>query len=268
MIADILSPTDLCGASQSAPVEFILENSGTSTIPKNTELPVSYQLNNNDSVKATIVLSESLAANETLTYSFSEKIALSGTGDYDFGLSVDYSDDMWTGNNDTSYTFTVSPKPSVDLGPDTLETELPHTLDPGSYASYEWQDGSTGNTFEVTEPGTYIVTVSNQYGCTASDEIYIRNASAIGDNLDRSADYTVKVYPVPAEEHLMIDLRTEKKKQFTLKLINTQGYPVHTEEVNMQDGTARLQTHAFPRGIYYLRIEAESGVETRKVILK
>ena len=267
-IAEILSPTDLCGTSQSAPVEFILENSGTSNIPKNTELPVSYQLNSNDSVKATIVLSEGLSANETLTYSFSEKIALSGTGDYDFSLGVEYEDDMWTGNNDTSYTFTVSPKPSVDLGPDTLETELPHTLDPGSYASYEWQDGSTGNTFEVTEPGTYSVTVSNQYGCTASDEIVIRNANAIGDNLDESIDYTVKIYPVPAEEHLMIDLRAERRKQFTLKLINTQGYPVHTEEVTMQDGTARLHTQAFPRGIYYLRIEAESGVETRKVILK
>jgi hypothetical protein len=110
--------------------------------------------------------------------------------------------------------------------------------------------------------------VSNQYGCTASDEIVIRNANAIGDNLDESIDYTVKIYPVPADEHLMIDLRAERRKQFTLKLINTQGYPVHTEELTMQDGTARLHTQAFPRGIYYLRIEAESGVETRKVILK
>jgi hypothetical protein len=267
-IAEILNPVDHCGATQEMSVEFKLENSGNYKVPKDTELPLSYQLNDGSVNEATLILSSDLSPDGTLTYSFSEKITLSGTGDYDFGLGVDYSDDMWTDNNDTSYTFTVSPKPSVDLGPDTLETELPHTLDPGSYASYEWQDGSTGNTFEVTEPGTYSVTVSNQYGCTASDEIVIRNANAIGDNLDESIDYTVKIYPVPADEHLMIDLRAERRKQFTLKLINTQGYPVHTEELTMQDGTARLHTQAFPRGIYYLRIEAESGVETRKVILK
>ncbi|MBS3770812.1 MAG: hypothetical protein KGY69_11225, partial [Bacteroidales bacterium] len=197
-ISEILSPVDLCGTSSSAPVEFILENSGTSNIPKNTELPLSYQLNNEGSVQATLVLSEVLSPAETLTYTFDESISLTNTGDYDFSLSVEYDEDMWPDNNDTSYTFTVNPQPDVDLGSDTLETDLPHTLDPGDYESYEWQDGSTEREFEVTDPGTYSVTVSNEYGCTASDTIVIRNANAIGDDTDQAENYTVKVYPVPA----------------------------------------------------------------------
>jgi len=267
-IAEILNPINRCGTAQDLPVEFKLENSGNYKIPKDTELPLSYQLNDGSVTEATLILSSDLSPDGTLTYTFSKKIELSGTGDYDFSLSVEYDEDMWNNNNDTSYTFSVNPQPEVDLGADTLETELPHTLDPGDYESYEWQDGSTESTFEVTEPGTYSVTVSNEYGCTASDTIVIRNANAIGDDTDQTENYTVKVYPVPAENHLMIDLGADKRKQFTIKLINTQGSLLHTDEVTMREGTARIATGTFPRGMYYLRIEAESGVKTRKVILK
>ncbi|MFP4621295.1 MAG: T9SS type A sorting domain-containing protein, partial [Bacteroidales bacterium] len=267
-IAEILSPGNLCGVRRDAPVEFILQNSGTSNIPKNTELPVSYQLNNNQTVEATLTLSEVLKPDETLTYTFSEKIDLKSPGEYEFNLAVEYEDDMWPDNNDTTETYEVYPRPEVDLGSDTLETELPHTLDPGDYDSYEWQDSSTESTFEVTDPGTYSVTVSNEHGCTAADTIVIRNANAIGDNKDQAENYTVKVYPVPAEDHLMIDLSANTRKQFNIKLINTQGSLLHTDEVSMREGTARISTGEFPRGMYYLRIEAESGVKTRKVILK
>lgn len=65
--------------------------------------------------------------------------------------------------------------PPIDFGSDTT---LCHgetlTLDGGTgFASWEWQDGSSGQFYEVTETGTYWVTGTTQYGCTISDTIHV-----------------------------------------------------------------------------------------------
>ncbi|MCB0824261.1 MAG: gliding motility-associated C-terminal domain-containing protein [Bacteroidales bacterium] len=67
--------------------------------------------------------------------------------------------------------------PEVEIGNDTV-LELCYNdtlfLDPGNgYASYYWQDGSTNQTFPVTESGTYYVTVFTPDGCSASDTIEV-----------------------------------------------------------------------------------------------
>ncbi len=63
----------------------------------------------------------------------------------------------------------------LDLGPDT-------TICPGNiillnagpgYLSYQWQDGSTDSTFEVTKPGIYYVTVNDACGNVSSDTINV-----------------------------------------------------------------------------------------------
>jgi len=68
---------------------------------------------------------------------------------------------------------TLSALPQVYLGPDTtlcetgtLEITLPDI--PGT--EYEWQDGSSGNTYVLKDPGTYFVTAVNLCG-TATDTL-------------------------------------------------------------------------------------------------
>jgi len=48
-------------------------------------------------------------------------------------------------------------------------------LSPGSYISYIWQDASTQSTFPIDTKNakTYSVTVTDQYGCTSSDEVTV-----------------------------------------------------------------------------------------------
>ncbi len=86
---------------------------------------------------------------------------------------------------------------AVNLGADT--TLCPGNtiiLNPGSYSSYEWQDGSTSSTYTVSSPGSYTVTVSDANGCTGTDtrvimacagEIFFPNAfSPNGDGLNET----------------------------------------------------------------------------------
>jgi hypothetical protein len=81
-------------------------------------------------------------------------------------------------------TVQVVPAPVADLGSDTLlcsGQQLVLTAPPGM-ASYQWQDGSTENTFTVTQAGTYHVTVTNQCG-TASDTVEVSYLSPPTVNL-------------------------------------------------------------------------------------
>jgi gliding motility-associated-like protein len=77
-------------------------------------------------------------------------------------------------NADTA-NITYTLKPVFDLGNDTsickgqTFTLQPHVND---NATYKWQNGSTGSSFNVTEPGIYEVTVTNECGAR-SDKIAI-----------------------------------------------------------------------------------------------
>ena len=68
----------------------------------------------------------------------------------------------------------VLESPEVNLGNDTL---LPPgatmILDAGDYAAWEWSTGETSRSIEINGPGTYTVIVTNEYGCTAQDEIIV-----------------------------------------------------------------------------------------------
>jgi gliding motility-associated-like protein len=55
----------------------------------------------------------------------------------------------------------VAGKPQPDLGGDRYTCGEGYLLDPGSYADYRWQDGSTQPFFEVKKAGTYWVEVTN-----------------------------------------------------------------------------------------------------------
>ncbi len=68
--------------------------------------------------------------------------------------------------------ITENPLPVIDLGNDIFSCEgVNETLDAGSFSTYLWNTGSTSSTIEVSENGTYSVTVSDQNACANSDEI-------------------------------------------------------------------------------------------------
>jgi len=63
----------------------------------------------------------------------------------------------------------------VNLGNDTIIA--PGTtiqLSPDStYSAYQWSTGSTNSSIDVNQAGLYTLTVTNQYGCTSTDDIEV-----------------------------------------------------------------------------------------------
>jgi len=265
-ISEITNPGNICLPTDSSAVEIVLKNTGNVPISKDSLLSVSYQVDNRETIAETIQMDADLMPDDVYPHTFSTLTDLQATGAYELNLSARVGGDMVSANNDSTLAFEVYPVPELDLGPDTLDTTLPHTLDPGVYDTYQWQDGSTSSTFVVDSPGTYSLTVSNQYGCSDYDEIVIVEGTAIYPG--KEPDYSATVYPNPAEDHLLVAISGQSRETFTIRMISTQGYLMKSKEVTLKNGRVQLEIQSLPRGIYYLRIESQQGIHTKKVILK
>ena len=93
-------------------------------------------------------------------------------GTYNINLVIDEGQPT---QESTCRNIVVLDSTDVGLGNDTIivpGTSI--TLSPDStYSAYLWSTGSTSSTIEVNLAGVYTLTVTNQYGCKATDEIQV-----------------------------------------------------------------------------------------------
>jgi gliding motility-associated-like protein len=92
----------------------------------------------------------------------------------------------------------VLESPQVDLGNDTL---LPPggtlILDAGDHTAWQWSTGEASRTIEVGGPGTYTVVVTNEYGCTATDEITVTMEIGIPNFFTPNGDGINDTWEIP-----------------------------------------------------------------------
>lgn len=102
-----------------------------------------------------------------------ENICYDSPGKFDVKLIV--SNNYLTDSILYSDKITVNLNPNLFLGNDTLIcSNGAFILTPGSgFSNYLWQNGSTDSSLLITSGGLYWVTVTNEFGCTATDSIYI-----------------------------------------------------------------------------------------------
>jgi len=181
-VQSIDAPASACQLSSEEPVRITVTNAGTETIAAGTTLPLAYQVNERTVEEETLTTESDLAPENTLSITFAQTADLSQPGEYQIKAWTSLADDVYAANDTAATTVTVYGAPVVDLGPDTLVTnQLPVNLDAGSgFASYEWQDGSTSQTYSAEAYGWYKVVVTNEHGCTASDSIFIAPERDLG----------------------------------------------------------------------------------------
>ncbi|MEM9921902.1 MAG: gliding motility-associated C-terminal domain-containing protein [Bacteroidota bacterium] len=69
----------------------------------------------------------------------------------------------------------ILPPPEPTFGTDSIfcDKEVVPSLDPGSFHSYHWQDGSSAPSHQIHDEGTYAVTVTDYHGCQGSTEMFL-----------------------------------------------------------------------------------------------
>ena len=144
-----------------------------------------------DSVDVTVAALPDIQIGVDTAICFGDTITLTATGDagtllWNTGVATSsisvfpvvntaYSVTLYTGtcNNSDTILITVNPKPIINLGPDTSKCPPAIIQAPSGFASYLWSDNSTASLITTAVSGTYFLTVTNQFGCSQSDNIIL-----------------------------------------------------------------------------------------------
>ncbi|MFN8395333.1 MAG: PKD domain-containing protein [Bacteroidia bacterium] len=139
--------------------------------------------------------------------------------------------------------------------------------------SWNWNFGDGAMSFlqnpshAFASSGVYqvVLRVTNSDGCAHeySQNVYV---GIVGT--DPTAAIVLDLWPNPARDRVQLDLRLPMESPVRLRLMNALGQQVWVEELAETSRLERvLDVSAFAKGVYFLRVETDNGVVTRKIAL-
>jgi hypothetical protein len=130
--------------------------------------------------------------------------------------------------------------------------------------TYAWDNGGTTASISGLTAGTYVVTVTDNHGCTSVDSAVVNFAVGIND---LNAKIGLQAYPNPAVDQLNVVVSLPAEDNINVKLANGVGQVVFEKQVN---GTSRFSTTInvkdLPAGIYLLSVKTQNGVRVEKLM--
>ncbi|MEM0994281.1 MAG: T9SS type A sorting domain-containing protein [Bacteroidota bacterium] len=185
-------------------------------------------------------------------------IAFWGSGDYfldidnisvlrcpdNLGLVANVQDESRSGAADGS----ISVDPGAGIGPFT----------------YKWDNGATTKGISMLEGGTYMVTVSDAFGCT--DEITIELETTTATE-DISVIENLSLSPNPTQE--LADLKVDFAQPTTVEvlLFNALGQQIQRLPIQrLQQLHHTFDFSAYMQGLYFVQIRVEEQVYTERLL--
>ncbi len=272
-VTQILSPESTCWIDgETYPVEIEITNEGVINLTTGTPIEVGYISDNGDPVIETHALTSDLAASASFNFTFADNISFPSGKEYEIKTFAKLTSDENIANDTLPETVNIS-APEISLSPDNTDTiyfEDQVTLNPGSWDQYEWQNGSTSQTFAVTSEGWYSVTVTDEIGCQASDSVYcaIYDPNSI-DHLITGNGYSIIYYPNPVSEELKIQVDTRKTLDIYIEIVNTHGQVIYNNKYSrVRDVVERINVNSYANGVYYIRFRIDNEFYVRKIIIQ
>ncbi|MCF8331870.1 MAG: lamin tail domain-containing protein, partial [Bacteroidales bacterium] len=165
--------------------------------------------------------------------------------------------------------------PSVTIaGPDTM---LYYTgsaiLDAGAgYATYNWSNGATTQDIYIDISdvnmgmNTFSVTVTNDYGCAATDtkDVFAQNDLGLEDASD---GMDISVYPNPNDGVFTLEINGPNQ-DFNLEIMNVNGQLIQSEYINADEFSKEYDLSNLAKGVYYIRLMNDDMNKTQKLIIK
>lgn len=126
---------------------------------------------------------------------------------------------------------------------------------------------------ELNKIYKYTVYVESDYGCNVdqtgpNDTLYVRiTDSCVTSVRNHEFGDEFNIYPNPTNDELFIEYRSFTDLVGTIKLLSMDGKLIEQHEnVNFRMQTTKFDMGRHARGIYFIKIETNSGVIVRKII--
>ena len=175
-IGSLVGPLSDCELGDQLPIEVTIQNFGTDTVEAGDTIYMTGEIDNGVPFGEAVVMDQRFTPGQSMSYTFPGSFNFSEPGAYQLKLYTRMSSDMVITNDTLDQLLEVYGYPDSDLGPDTVVVAADYLLAPGAgYQEYLWQDGSTGETFLVTEPGVdlYHVSIADEHQCSSSDSVIV-----------------------------------------------------------------------------------------------
>lgn len=176
-----------------------------------------------------------------------------------FPLSVDFTIAL----PGTALEITANgPSLDIEVG-DTLELSIA-----SGFSDVEWSTGETSTSINVSEEGTYSVTVTDADGCEQVEEVEVTTFVSVAELNAVAA--SVKLFPNPSTGRFQLDLSVAKAQNIAINVIDMQGRSVFAENWNTVSGnnTRVVELNNAASGIYFVRLNTVDGVINRKIVVE
>ena len=177
-----------------------------------------------------------------------------GAGNYN--VIVRDSNECFTAQSFTLYNLDTLEKPIILQSGDSIYTTTTVT-------SYQWKlndtdiIGANQSIYKIVEQGNYQVEITNADGCKAISDLTPVFLTAVNNKNIFVEKFSL--FPNPANEKLNIDVVFNFNRKSTLKIFNTVGQVVYTEQLQGKNFSTIISLQQFPKGIYQLSIFTEDG---------
>lgn len=183
-------PVTQCELSDTTHLKISVKNFGLDTLKTGTKIPVGYKFKGGTTKRDTITLASNLIPNATVHFTFNSTVDMSYEGDYAFEVFTLAESNPYlysaTCNDTLVDTISVIGMPRYNPFPDLIGANPIDTfLVAGTgYSGYVWDDGGYGipdvtppqDTLYVDTESWYKVTVTNAFGCNATDSVEVVNS--------------------------------------------------------------------------------------------
>lgn len=160
----------MCAPSELTTISFYLQNTGNDVVATNTTIPVTYQIDDNETISEQYTLNKNLTEGDSVLITFATQTDLREDGKYTLILNANVGEFSAS----TVKTITVMPNPQPNIGDDVRTEKDSWELTPGiNYGVILWSTGETTYNIDVTQTDNYWVTVTNNYGCSANDTVFV-----------------------------------------------------------------------------------------------
>lgn len=175
-------------------------------------------------------------------------------------------------------TVHVFPMPVVDLGPDQrVKPNAKVVLDAGpGFKYYLWSTNANGQKILVDSTGigmhaaSFWVMVTDQNGCSATDDIIITFTNDLGIITLLKDEPSFLLYPNPSVGELYFQCKVNKREPVRIEILNSRGSVVFERQITLdnEDFPVKLDLSHLAKGIYLFRLNSPGSDYTERFIIR